>query len=505
MTKTAVDLAEATRLLRSVAAEFVGAYGARLATDAELVAVAIEAGAALRGAEAVLIEVAGEVEGRSESAVRDERFAVRHGCHNTNEFLQRATGVAPATAGRWLRASRGLHGRTCMTTGATLEPSLPGLRQALAASAIGVDGLLAAADPLLDAEPRAILANFAAADAAVGAVALESNPAFGEAIRGDAPDPDAGDEASDDTFPDDDTNDGSGNGNGNGPSNVLMVPISVAELKIHATAWACALDQDGAEPLEDRALRKRGVSLGAPQDGLVRLNGWLLPEVASVMQRIFDAIDTPRRVRFVESDPDAAPVDKDTRTPQQRRHDAFATALNVAAASETLPTVGGAAPTLVVHVSEHDLVTGRGWAGVDGTMVSVAVARHAGCSGSLQRVTTNSSGRITSIGTEERLFNRHQRRAIALRDGGCVIPGCTVGAAWCEVHHVTEHARGGATHTDNGVLLCWNHHRFLDKNGWSVRMNTGVPEVRAPRWIDREQVWRRPHPPPSFRTEVRRT
>lgn len=501
MTKTAVDLAEATRLLRSVAAEFVGAYGARLATDAELVAVAMEAGAALRGAEAVLIEVAGEVEGRSESAVRDERFAVRHGCHNTNEFLQRATGVAPATAGRWLRASRGLHGRTCMTTGATLEPSLPGLRQALAASAIGVDGLLAAADPLLDAEPRAIPANFAAADAAVGAVALESNPAFSAATRDDGPDSGANDDASDD-----DHTDGSDDATSTGGDrDVLMVPISVAELKIHATAWACALDQDGAEPLEDRALRKRGVSLGAPQDGLVRLNGWLLPEVASVMQRIFDAIDTPRRVRFVESDPDAAPVDKDTRTPQQRRHDAFATALNVAAASEKLPTVGGAAPTLVVHVAEDNLVTGRGWAGVDGTMVSVAVARHAGCAGSVQRVTTDSSGRITSIGTEERLFNRHQRRAIALRDGGCVIPGCTVGAAWCEVHHVTEHAGGGATHTDNGVLLCWNHHRFLDKNGWSVRMNTGVPEVRAPRWIDREQVWRRPHPPPSFRTEVRRT
>ena len=72
------------------------------------------------------------------------------------------------------------------------------------------------------------------------------------------------------------------------------------------------------------------------------------------------------------------------------------------------------------------------------------------------------TGRIVRLGTEERLFNRHQRRAFALRDGACIIPGCGVPAGWCEVHHVTDHAKGGPTHTDNGVLLCWWHHRFID-------------------------------------------
>ena len=100
------------------------------------------------------------------------------------------------------------------------------------------------------------------------------------------------------------------------------------------------------------------------------------------------------------------------------------------------------------------------------------------------------TGRIRSLGTEERVFNRRQRRAIALRDGGCLIPGCGVPAAWCEIHHVFEHARGGPTHTDNGVLLCWFHHRFLDRNGWEIRMNHGVPEVRAPLWFDPLHQWR---------------
>jgi hypothetical protein len=39
-------------------------------------------------------------------------------------------------------------------------------------------------------------------------------------------------------------------------------------------------------------------------------------------------------------------------------------------------------------------------------------------------------------------------------------------------------------------MLCWFHHRFLDRHGWQIRMNRGVPEVRAPLWIDRTRQWR---------------
>ena len=130
--------------------------------------------------------------------------------------------------------------------------------------------------------------------------------------------------------------------------------------------------------------------------------------------------------------------------------------------------------------------------GIDGaiTPVGLASAAHVGCAGVIQRVVLADSGRMRSLAAEQRVLNRRQRRAIAARDGGCLIPGCGVAAAWCEVHHVHEHARGGPTHTDNGVLLCWYHHRFIEEHGWKVRMTRGVPEVRAPQWIDASGRWR---------------
>jgi hypothetical protein len=78
----------------------------------------------------------------------------------------------------------------------------------------------------------------------------------------------------------------------------------------------------------------------------------------------------------------------------------------------------------------------------------------------IQRVLFD-EGRIIGISTTDRVFTVHQRRAIIARDKECLIPGCHVPGSWCEIHHVTEHSRGGPTHTDNGVPLCWWHHRRL--------------------------------------------
>ena len=112
------------------------------------------------------------------------------------------------------------------------------------------------------------------------------------------------------------------------------------------------------------------------------------------------------------------------------------------------------------------------------------------CTGGTQTVVLGDEGRIIRLGSPERCFTPHQRRAITLRDGGCLIPGCSVPAAWCEIHHVIPDADGGPTHPDNGVLLCWFHHRTIDTSGWGIRMLRGVPHIRPPAWLDPGGGWR---------------
>ena len=212
----------------------------------------------------------------------------------------------------------------------------------------------------------------------------------------------------------------------------------------------------------------------------------------------------------------------DDRTAAQKRHDALTAALGIAARHKDMPTLGGASPVVVVTVDANDLAThsthapgptgaafggaafggagaaagtsgNGGWATIPGSgaHVPVSVAAQVACSGAIQRVLMD-EGRIIGITTTDRIFTVHQRRAIIARDKECLIPGCHVPASWCEIHHVTEHARGGPTHTDNGVPLCWWHHRSLGASGWEIRMNDGLPQVRGPAWWDPDQRWRTP-------------
>lgn len=398
--------------------------------------------------DALLVDAVGEVMRRSAVPAREERMTSHLGCRDVTELVQKITRLSPQTAARVQRAAEAVRPAVSETTGEALDAAFPSVRSAALEGVVGIDGILAITGPLQATAPRVTAA--ARRDAADIVVAE---------ARGEGPD---------------------------------GAPPACAELlKIHAQTWAIALDQDGAEPRERAANRNRALVLGVATPVGVPVRGMLLPDVAAQLQTIFDAQLSPK-VSFAPAGDDEALLPLDDRTRPQKQHDALAAALGVAASSGLLPTLGGHAPTLVVSVAAEDVAGDTGYAHAQGFAepVSMTVARHIACSGRIQRVTSGENGRIVQIGTVERVFNRYQRRAIALRDGGCIIPGCGVSAAWTEIHHVIEHARGGATHTDNGVLLCWYHHRFLDRIGWRIRMNQGVPEVMAPVWFDASLRWR---------------
>jgi len=90
------------------------------------------------------------------------------------------------------------------------------------------------------------------------------------------------------------------------------------------------------------------------------------------------------------------------------------------------------------------------------------------------------------VGRTTRVVQPAQRVALAVRDGGCVFPGCDRPLAWCEAHHLVHWLDGGPTDLDNLVLLCRAHHRAVHEGGWRLQHQpdgrlTATPPHRQPR------------------------
>ncbi len=291
-------------------------------------------------------EAVAQVLERDDLRPHPDRVTTRHGCRNAVELVQRATRVSARTASDVIATAKAVGRHVAISTGELVPAEFPRMRDALRDGQVGVDGVVGVVGAF-----RGCLAGRVALLAADEELAAAAR---GEGVDG-AP------------------------------------PASADELRACAQVWAAYLDQDGAEPAESRALRKRGFTVGRRgHDGLVPVRGNLMPEVAAQLQLGFDSVLNPRvddvpGPCFVESAPtdrdEPIESDADERTHAQKQHDALAVLLTVAAASGSLPTLGGAAPTLVVSVREQDLAHGRGYAHMPGDdePISLAAARHIAC------------------------------------------------------------------------------------------------------------------------------
>jgi hypothetical protein len=72
------------------------------------------------------------------------------------------------------------------------------------------------------------------------------------------------------------------------------------------------------------------------------------------------------------------------------------------------------------------------------------------------------------VGRTTRVVQPAQRMALAVRDGGCVFPGCDRPLAWCDAHHLWHWVDGGPTDLANLALLCRAHHRTVHEDGWQL-------------------------------------
>ena len=167
-------------------------------------------------------------------------------------------------------------------------------------------------------------------------------------------------------------------------------------------------------------------------DGMARLTWLMDPETAAVAGELFDRATSPRRggPRFVDSDSAnhrlAQRITDDTRTSEQLASDVFAELLRQGAVADSSQLLGSGAPVVRMIVIKEVLDSRTGHAHIEGhpDPVSIETVERAVCSSTVESLLFSADGQALDIGREQRRYTRQQRRALAVRDGGCRFPGC---------------------------------------------------------------------------------
>jgi hypothetical protein len=278
-----------------------------------------------------------------------------------------------------------------------------------------------------------------------------------------------------------------------------------------AVGWLCQVaDPDGADRQAERRHERRGLWLSPTWEGMVAVDGLLEPEAGHTL--------------LAALEPLARPADADDRrSGGQRTADALTELARRALEGGRLPQAGGVRPQLLVTVDLDSLLGRRGavggelgWAGP----LAPEACRRLACDGALTRVVvsrqphhqpdTNDGPDVDpdhrhedgadhdasapvglqdrlraalvllppslggaprqplDLGRSTRVVQPAQRAALAVRDSGCVFPGCARPLSWCEAHHLRHWLDGGPTNLANLALVCRAHHRTVHEQGWQL-------------------------------------
>jgi hypothetical protein len=253
---------------------------------------------------------------------------------------------------------------------------------------------------------------------------------------------------------------------------------------------------DLAEDEPERLREVRRFNVAQTFDGLWHVEGLLPADVGAQLVAVTDPL---ARKRGPEDD----------RTPTQRRADALAELVDTVLRVAPLPDAGGERPrlTLVVRAREDeqpsDLVGRRGLhqaliasGGLMAAFAEGSDANLVGCQGGLAPETlarlaceadinvahVGPAGDVLSLGRSSRFPSLAQRRALVIRDGGCVFPGCDRRPSACQAHHLRFWSDGGPTDLDNLALLCHYHHHVVHEDHWVLERMPPGPATPVAGW-----------------------
>ncbi|MBF4635127.1 DUF222 domain-containing protein [Agreia pratensis] len=439
-----------------------------------------------RASDAARAWVAAEVEHESRRELEGSGLAYRHGFASAKTLVAATANISERTAGGRMAVGRQVRS-SLSPTGLPLPSRFPAVERALFAGQVGVDAASIICRTL--SEVVSHVAWSEAVDEAEQRLVEAATETFGEA-----------------------------------DTDGLLTPrYTVDELARLAARIREHLDPDGVEPRDAVKQQLRGFShprVGA--DGMARGRYALPPLQLGVFLAAIDSILSPRTADpdapgggsggtgvggaaglngagdlsgaagpSGSADPEGVAV-VDSRTAEQKLLDAVMALIELAAASPAASRLNGSAPTINVHVTASDLEAGSGVGWIDGSTepIPMSTIQMLGCDAELTANVFGAAGQVLSQGKSQRLASRRQRRALAARDGGCVIPGCTAPPSRCQAHHVVPWTSSsflaGRTDIDNLALLCPFHHATIHTSAWQLVMIHGKPHVREPGWRGRQ-------------------
>ncbi|MCI1748775.1 MAG: HNH endonuclease [Acidipropionibacterium sp.] len=190
---------------------------------------------------------------------------------------------------------------------------------------------------------------------------------------------------------------------------------------------------------------------------------------------------------------------REARTTGQRMADALVDMVTEMASLDKIPSAGGQTPRLVVTLNYqdlHDALAGEIAAGVvHGALGEIPVdagsLRRMCCEAGILPIVLGGESQVLDEGQERRLVTGVIRRALELRDGGCIFPGCTVSANLCQAHHIIPWWDEGPTSLDNLCLVCRHHHalvepdRYHSRDQWRIVVD---PDTKIPRVLPPERL-----------------
>lgn len=279
------------------------------------------------------------------------------------------------------------------------------------------------------------------------------------------------------------------------PAGQVAAQICEHAEELHASE---AVDPVAARRAAAEASRHLHLS---PVGDMWALDALLTAETGEALKAVLAPLAVPR------PDPDGG---ADPRTAPQRRADALGEAAHMLLTTDRLPTHGGQRPQLTVLVDLEALLDGRdGWF-PDGSPAAADVVEHVSCDARVDWIAT-SDGRhivddprgagsdvvrnalrrvspalgglpseILDAGRGQRLVSPGQRRALSVRDRGCVFPGCDRPPGWCDAHHLEPWQQGGSTDLANLALVCARHHTAVHKLGWQLKRSADGTVTATP-------------------------